>query len=110
MARIDDSHQPFKRTKTIGPGPRRRPAIQQAKDWECAARPSTRTHYIHVCTYVGPNRKRRGKKVTIKTSKAAKKAYNKQYRKWRKRNRTQLAKRRALPGYRCHRTKYAKCR
>lgn len=110
--RIDDSHQPFKRTGAIGPGPKKRPKLQQEKNWECQKGKSTTKHYVQVCTYVGDNRARRGKKVKVKTLKSRKKRYNKLYRKWAKRNaRIQaLQSRGAKQGYKCRKTPVAKCK
>jgi hypothetical protein len=112
MSRIDDSHAPFKRTGKIGPGPKKRPAISQDKNWECQKGKATTKHYVQVCTYVGPNKTRRGKKIKVKTVKTKKRAYNKLYRKWAAKNariQAQL-KRGARGGYKCRKTPVAKCR
>lgn len=105
--RIDDSHQPFKRTKRIGPGPKKHPPVLQVKDWECKKGSSK---YVQVCTYVGPNVERRGTTVTHKTKKAKKRKYNKLYRAWARKNRAKLVNKGALPSYRCKRTRNASCR
>ena len=86
LPRLDDSHQPFKRKRSLGPGPRRRPRVAETKNWECEKRPSTWTHYIQVCRYVGDNAEMRGTKRTVKTSKKTKRVYNKEYRAWLKRH------------------------
>lgn len=106
--RIDDSHAPFKRTRKIGPGPRKRPAIYESKDYVCKRLKPTATHYRQVCTYVGAD----GQKhvATIKTKKGWKKKYNKQYRKWAAKARASLVKRGPQSRYRCRRTAVAKCR
>ena len=110
--RIDDSRTPFKRTSKLGPGPKKRPAIDQSKNWECNKAKATTTHYVQKCVYVGPDRARRGKKITVKTKKAKKKAYNKVYKKWAAKSaRIQaLVKRGPKRGYRCRKTAVAKCR
>ena len=110
--RIDDSHQPFKRTGAIGPGPKKRPKLHQEKDWECQKGKNTKTHYVQVCTYVGDNRKRRGKKIKVVRSKKSKRSYNKLWRAWAKRNgRIQaLQSRGAKTGYRCRKTPASRCR
>lgn len=110
--RIDDSHSPYKRTNKEGPGPRGKGPVFQSKDWECAKGKNTAKAYVQLCRYVGPNPDRRGAKLTVKTPKARKKAYNKLYRKWAaKSKRIQgLRKRGAKPGYKCRKTKNAKCK
>lgn len=106
--RIDDSHQPFKRTRKIGPGPRRRAPIYESQEYKCKRLKPTATHYRQVCTYVGAD----GQKhvATIKTKKGWKKKYNKQYRKWAAKARASLVKRGPQSRYRCRRTAVAKCR
>lgn len=105
MARIDDSHQPFKRKVTLGPGPRKRPKVMQAKDWECVKVKPTKTHYRQVCKWVGDG-DRAPKTVRIK--KKWKKAYNKVYRTWAKNKR--LAARGPVKTYRCRRRPGTSCR
>lgn len=105
MPRIDDSHQPFKRKSKIGPGPRKRPAIREAKDWQCRRAKPTKTHYVQICSWVGPGN-RAPRKVKLK--KSFKKRYNKQYRAWAARKAAPA--RGAKPGYRCRRTKTTRCR
>jgi hypothetical protein len=107
MSRIDDSHQPYKRTRKIGPGPKKRAPVLQVGDWECKRGPKK---YTQVCVYVGDNRDRRGTKVKKKLNAKKKKAYNKIYRAWAKKNRAALAARGQLPTYRCRRTAAAKCK
>jgi hypothetical protein len=109
--RIDDSHHAFKRAGKIGPGPKKR-KLEQEQNWECKKGKNTSTEYVQICKYVGPNAKRRGKTVKVKRLKSKKKAYNKLYRKWAKKN-TRLAAFQARPrkaGYRCRKTAVAKCR
>lgn len=102
MARIDDSHQPYKRTRKLGPGPKRARPKQQTKEWECrrGKRP-----YEQICRWVGEG-KRKPTKNRMNPSK--KRAYNKLYRAWAKKKR--LAERGKLPGYKCRRTANTKCR
>ena len=109
--RIDDSHAPFKRAGGLGPGPKKRPRVQQERDWECQKRPATKTHYVQVCTYVGDNKARRGKKMTVKRSKKEKKAYNVVFRRFEAKSKRLQAqqKRGAKPGYRCRKTPAARC-
>ena len=108
--RIDDAHQPFKRTVRIGPGPRKRPAIVREGDWECVKGKNTRTHYVQVCTFIGETGRKRGAKLTVKTKRARKKRYNKLYRAWAKKHRKALQARGPRAGYRCRRTAVAKCK
>lgn len=105
--RIDDSHQPFKRTRKIGPGPRKRPAILQSKDWSCTKGKNTKTHYVQTCKWMGEGNR---KPVKVKTKKRYKKAYNKLYRKWAAKHRKALTAKGAMPGYRCKKTKIARCK
>lgn len=106
--RIDDSHQPFKRVRKIGPGPRKRPPIFESKEFKCKRAKPTRTHYIQHCTYVGAD----GAKhvATVKTKKAWKKRYNKVYRAWAKKKRAALVSRGPQSRYRCRKTALTKCR
>jgi len=105
---IDDSHQPFKRTAKIGPGPRKRPAIKAVGKYTCVAANSTKQHYVQACTYMGADGKRL--LVKIKTSKAKKKkAYNKQYRKWAAKARKALTAKGPRPGYKCRKTPSTSC-
>jgi hypothetical protein len=83
---IDPSHHTFKRAGGIGPGPKRRPRLHQAQDWECQKGKNTSKSYVQICTYVGDNKARRGKKLKVVTSKVKKKRYNKLWRKWAKNN------------------------
>jgi hypothetical protein len=109
--RIDDSHTPAKRTTKFGPGPRKQKAAFRG-DWECHKAKSTPTMYVQKCVYVGDNKNRLGAKITVKTKKSRKKAYNREYRKWAKKNARikALQKRGARSGYRCRKTAVAKCR
>lgn len=105
MTRIDDSHTPFKRKKSIGPGPKRQPPVKQTKHFVCE-RPrhgrkkgfytqdcvDTKTGIVHV----------------IRRKKSKKKAYNKVYRTWTAKRKA--PKSRPLPSYRCRRTRVASCR
>jgi len=110
MPRIDGSHQPFKRTRKLGPGPKKRPAIGQTKDWECIKTRGQKTDYTQLCRYVGPDRDRRGEVRLVKTNKAKKKRYNKVYRAWAKKHRKALQAQPARPGYRCRSTVVSPCR
>lgn len=109
--RIDDSHHSFKRSTKLGPGPKKRTNTQELT-WECQKGRNTSTHYVQVCRYVGDDRAKRGKKITVKRSKAKKKAYNKLFRRWAKRNR-RLQAMQAKPSrraYKCRKTTVAKCK
>lgn len=111
MSRIDDSHHTFKRSKNLGPGPKKR-KLSMAGDWECQKGKNTQTHYVQVCTYVGDNRDLRGKKRRVRRKKASKKAYNRLFRKFAKRSErlARLQARGRRPGYRCRTTRVAKCK
>lgn len=104
--RIDDSHQPFKRKRSIGPGPRKRPKVNEAKDWECTRAKPTAKHYVQVCRWVGGGGSRAVKKVKIK--KTWKKRYNAQYRAWAARKRTPAKG--PVKTYRCRRKTNVSCR
>lgn len=103
MARIDDSHQPFKRKKSIGPGPLKYPKVDQVGVWVCRRAKPTKTHYVQVCKNTET-----GSKHTSRVKKARKKKYNAIYRRWAAGKR--LAARPALRSYRCRRTSTTKCR
>jgi hypothetical protein len=111
MARIDDSHHSFKRGGKLGPGPKKQTSHRTA-DWECKKGKNTKTHYVQLCTFVGDDRSRRGKKLKVKTKKTKKKAYNKLFRAFAKRSVRLKAReaRGARTGYRCRKTPVAKCR
>lgn len=102
--RIDDSHQPYKRTKRLGPGPRRHPPVLQAKNWECS---KGKKKYEQICVWVGA-----GKRAPTKNrmNPKKKKKYNKVYRAWAAKNRVALTKRAPVSGYKCRRTKATRCR
>lgn len=108
MKRIDDSHQPFKRTKKIGPGPRKRPAIRETKTFVCKRSKPTKTHYIQQCAYTGADGARHV--TTVRTKKTWKKKYNKVYRQWAAKRRASLVARGPQRSYRCRRTASTKCR
>lgn len=108
--RIDDSHQPFKRTSKIGPGPKKAPMIKKADQWECHKGKREKGKYVQLCKYIGDNANMRGKVRKVKTKIARKKAYNKLYRAWAKKNRAKLQARAALPSYKCRRTAATKCK
>jgi hypothetical protein len=111
MARIDDSHHSFKRGVKLGPGPKKQ-TNERAGDWECKKGKNTAKNYVQVCTYVGDNRERRGKKIKVVRSKAKKKAYNKLFRAFEKRSKrlAALQKRGRRGGYKCRKTTVAKCK
>lgn len=111
MAKIDPTHHAFKRAGKTGPGPKKRTRHQQG-DWECQRGKNTRTSYVQICTYVGDNRSRRGTKMKVTKSKAKKKAYNKLWRSWAKRNARikSFQARGPRSGYRCRSTPVARCR
>ncbi len=103
-SRIDDSHHPFKRKKSEGPGPKKRPRVYQTDNWECTKRPSTKKHYIQKCVWVGKGKR---KPVTVKTAKRKKKAYNKLYRKWRAGH---PGPQKRVAGYHCGKRPNVKCK
>lgn len=105
MARIDDSHQPFKRKRSIGPGPRKRPKVNEAKDWACARAKPTKTHYVQVCKWVGGGETKSPR--TVKLRKKYKKAYNKVYRAWARNKRLSAT---PVKSYRCRKKPGTKCR
>jgi hypothetical protein len=111
MAKIDPTHHAFKRAGKTGPGPKKRTKHQQG-DWECQKGKNTSTKYVQICTYVGDNKKRRGKKIKVVKSKAKKKAYNKLWRKWAAKNARIKAfqAKRAKGTYKCRATPVSKCR
>lgn len=78
---LDDSHQPFKRLRRIGPGPRGRETLGEKKNWECNKVAGAK--YVQMCIWVGPEGEghRRGAKKVVKTKRAWKKKYNKDYNK-----------------------------
>lgn len=80
MSRIDDSHQPYKRKRSLGPGPKHADKIYETKDWECSKRPKTKKYYVQKCVYVGDGPPKKARLVKRKIR--AKKVYNKIYRKW----------------------------
>ena len=109
MPRIDDSHAPFKRKRSIGPGPKKAPPIHQTKAWTCErVRPSEAGakpgFYTQVCRL-----KATGAVRYVRRKKSKKKAYNKLYRKWAAKHRAKLAARPAIRSYRCRRTRVARC-
>ncbi len=106
---VDSSHHAFKCTPKIGPGPRKRSPVHQAKDWECQRGKSTSTHYVQICRFVGEpgHGVKRGAKRTIRLKKGWKTKYNKQYRAWAKRHPGRSGRR---AGYRCRPTAVSKCR
>jgi hypothetical protein len=108
MARIDDSHNSFKRGVRLGPGPKKQ-RTERAGDWECRKGKNTATDYVQVCRYIGPGKRA---DIKVKRKKSKKRAYNKLYRAWLKRNARVKAfqSRGARAGYRCRRTAVAKCR
>lgn len=71
---LDAHHGPFKRSPRIGPGPRSR-LNREKQDWECEkVKP-----YVQRCTYVGPDRRKRGRLKVVKVDRAWKAAYNREY-------------------------------
>jgi len=105
MPRIDDSHQPYKRKRSLGPGPKRHPRVKQTKEWECTARKPTKTAYVQVCRWVGEGTR---KSQTFKTSKKSKKKYNRLYRQWLVKK--GIVNKGRTSTYRCRRTKTTKCK
>ena len=104
MPRIDGTHHAFKRKSSLGPGPRKRARISQAKEWECQKAKGKK--YVQICRYVGPGKTRKPRKVV--TDKAWKKQYNKTYRAWAKNKRVGTGP--AKSGYRCRSTTVSKCK
>lgn len=105
--RIDDSHQPFKRLKKIGPGPKKHPPVLQVREWECQRGPKKKGFYTQICKFVGDGERA---PRTVRLKKAKKKKYNKLYRQWARRNRAKLAGKAAQGNYKCRRTASTKCR
>jgi hypothetical protein len=70
---IDDSHTPFKRSKRLGPGPKRSTKAQTG-EWTCEyVKP-----YVQKCTSAKKSKRTGKKKVKIiKIDRAYKKRYNK---------------------------------
>lgn len=111
--RIDDSHQPYKRTKKIGPGPRKAPPKFLQNAWICKKGTPTKAEkgkfYIQLCKFVGAGASPSTKPRRIKTKVKTKKKYNKLYRKWAAANRKKLQARGKRPGYECRKTPSTKC-
>ncbi len=111
--RVDDSHQPFKFTTKIGPGPKKRLPNKKKSDWECQkaakAKGKKGMVYVQVCTYRGPDAKRRGKKRKVTRSVAAKKKYNKLYAAWRRAHAKKFPGK-PIPSYKCRKTPATKCK
>jgi hypothetical protein len=101
--RIDDSHQPYKRKRSLGPGPRKRPRVLEMKNWECRKLKATPKYYVQVCRDLETGRTRK-----IKTKKKWKRKYNKLYRAWSKRH--PIAAKSPQPTYRCRRQPGVQCR
>lgn len=109
MPRIDDSHAPFKRKRSIGPGPKKHPPIHQVKKWVCErVRPTERGakpgYYTQICRL-----KSTGAVRYVRRKKPAKKRYNKLYRAWAAKHRARLVTKPAIRSYRCRRTRVARC-
>ena len=81
---IQDDHNPYKRLRSIGPGPRGREPLPQRKHWECNAVQGA--PYVQMCIWVGPEGKghRRGSKKVVKVAQGYKAKYNREYNAWRK--------------------------
>jgi hypothetical protein len=121
MARkTDDSHQPFKSRKVIGPGPKRRRKLAVKDLWECSwvgkykqACYNRATGRLKInkptCANVplGKGEKRISASECLVITKAKKKRYNKVYRAWAKEHRRAKLPLRA--GYQCRPTPFAKC-
>jgi hypothetical protein len=109
--KIDGTHHAYKRAGKNGPGPKKKTNHQQG-DWECQKGKNTSTKYVQICTYVGDNRKRRGKKVKVVRSKAKKLAYNRKWRAWAAKNARIKAfqSKGYKQSYKCRSTPVAKCR
>jgi len=95
---------PFKRKRSLGPGPRRHPPVRQTGDWTCTRGKDTKKHYVQVCTNTETGTRR-----TVKLKKKYKKSYNKTYRAWAAKKRGSV---RSAPllSYRCRRTKRTRCK
>jgi hypothetical protein len=106
--RIDDSHASGKRSLRAGPGPHKR-KYALTEDWRCTKGKNTSTHYVQVCTWHGEGNR---KPIKVKTKKTKKKVYNKLYRAFAKRSARIQARvtRGPRKGYRCRKTKIAKCK
>ena len=90
---LDDSHQPFKRSKTLGPGPKKG-GNSRTGEWECRKLKK----YVQICEWVGPG-KRSDKKVV--TDPERKKKYNKLYAEWLDKKRKPRFPNKRAASYRC---------
>jgi hypothetical protein len=82
---LDKGHSPFKRLATLGPGPRRRPAIKAKDRYVCKKGKSVTKggvkFYVQKCADA-----KTGKTRTIKTNSEWKQSYNAEYAKKRTRS------------------------
>lgn len=84
---LDTGHSPFKRMATLGPGPRRRPAIKVQDRYVCKKGNTVRNKKGEAITYVQKCADSvTGKTRTIKTDAAWKAGYNEDYNKKRTRS------------------------
>lgn len=84
---LDTGHSPFKRMATLGPGPRRRPAIKAQDRYVCKKGNTIRNKKGESVTYVQKCKDTvTGKVRTIKTDAAWKQEYNSDYNKKRTRS------------------------
>ncbi len=100
--RIDDSHQPFKRTRKLGPGPKKHPTVWEDKAFICTKGKDSKTHYVQLCKYQGADGATHIHRIQL--SKKWKKKYNKVYHAWAAVKRKALVARGAKPTYVCRKT------
>lgn len=76
---LDDSHQPYKRRRAHGPGPRGETFVQ-TKEWEC----KKVAPYVQKCVNVGGQSARKGRVKIVRTRRSRKQRYNTEYDAWRR--------------------------
>jgi hypothetical protein len=96
---IDGSHQPFKRLRKLGTGPRGREPIAEKKHWMC----SKFDDYAQFCVWIGPKGKghKRGARKLVVTNPKWKSKYNAEYTVFRNSRPVKPRVNAAQPGYRC---------
>ena len=73
---LGPSQNPFKRKKTLGPGPKGE-TIRQQKKWSCSG-----ADYSYSCVGIAPETRGRSFSFTVDPAKKA--AYNRRYKRWRR--------------------------
>ena len=76
---ISRSHNPFARSRSLGPGPRGG-GLSERRDWKCRKKKGTK--YVQICKYIGLDPRMKGKKKKITTNPKYKSKANKQYNRW----------------------------